>query len=38
VWTLRITNSAIQPDASRTVSIQSSGGAIRLGVPVVVRR
>jgi hypothetical protein len=37
-WTLRLTNSAIQPDASRTVSIESSGGGSRLAIPVTVRR
>lgn len=37
-WILRLTNSAIQPDASRTVSIESSGGGSRLAIPVTMRR
>lgn len=36
-WTLRLRNSPLFPDASRTISVQSSGGATRLAVPVTVR-
>jgi len=36
-WTLRLKNSNVTPDASRTISIKSSGGATRLAVPVTVR-
>lgn len=31
------TGTAVPPDASRQISIESSGGATRLGVPVTVR-
>jgi hypothetical protein len=36
-WILRVVGSAIQPDASATISIYSSGGATRLAVPVTLR-
>jgi hypothetical protein len=36
-WILRVVGSAILPDASRTISIHSSGGTDLLGVPVTVR-
>lgn len=36
-WTLRLRNSTVVPDASRTISLRSSGGATRLGIPVSVR-
>jgi hypothetical protein len=36
-WVLRVVGSAIQPDASATISIYSSGGATRLAVPVTLR-
>lgn len=36
-WALRLKNSAVTPDASRTISVKSSGGATRLAVPVTVR-
>ncbi|MEQ1591970.1 MAG: Ig-like domain-containing protein [Thiobacillaceae bacterium] len=37
-WTLNLINSSIRPDASRTISIESTGGASRLSIPLVVRR
>lgn len=37
VWTLRLRNSPLFPDASRTISIKSSGGGTRLAIPVTVR-
>lgn len=37
-WSLRLSNSAILPDASRTLSIESSGGSSRLAISVTVRR
>lgn len=36
-WALRLRNSTVTLDASRTISIKSTGGAIRLAVPVAVR-
>jgi hypothetical protein len=38
IWSLRLSNSAILPDASRTLSIESSGGSSRLAIPLSVRR
>jgi hypothetical protein len=35
-WALRLRGSTITVDASRTISIKSTGGAVRLAVPVVV--
>lgn len=36
-WALRLRNSPVTPDASRTVSVKSSGGAVSFAVPVTVR-
>lgn len=34
VWNFRQSNSSVRPDASRTISIESSRGGVLLGVPV----
>lgn len=36
-WIVRLRNSGMVPDASRTVSVESTGGASRLAVPLNVR-
>jgi hypothetical protein len=36
-WVLRLKNSPVTPDANRTVSVKSSGGALSLAVPITVR-
>ena len=36
-WALRLRNSTVTPDASRTISVKSTGGAIRLAIPTKVR-
>lgn len=36
-WALRLRNPTVTPDASRTISVKSTGGVIRLAIPVTVR-
>jgi len=36
-WTFRQRNATVLPDATRTISLSSTGGSTRLGIPVTVR-